>query len=427
MEQLNLNKILHREKLETQLKNNLIHFEQNKQLLNVSRGFYVYGNPGVGKTMFVKKILKDLSYDVIMFDSSDIRNKHAIDTITKHNMSDRTILSMFTNKPKKIAIIMDEIDSMNTGDKSGITSLISLIRAKKTKKQKLEASTMVPVICIGNNHRDKKIKELIKVCTNIYIQSPTNMQVKHIIHLLMPTLDGVLIDNIIKLISGDLRKLTSSHNIYKKQHQLLKNEIIQNIFQSKTNSEDTKHITKKLINNRVTFNEHNIIINETNRTSIGLLFHENIIDVLQNTPVSTSIPFYIDVLNTICYSDYIDRITFQKQVWIFNEISSLMKTIHCNNKLHDYMDDSINYNPDEVRFTKVLTKYSTEYNNMTFIQTLCKKLNMDKKDMFTYFLYLRNEYSMNEIYIQLEILEIQKLHINRIYKFIDRYTLISEE
>jgi SpoVK/Ycf46/Vps4 family AAA+-type ATPase len=427
MEQLNLNKILHREKLETQLKNNLIHFEQNKQLLNVSRGFYVYGNPGVGKTMFVKKILKDLSYDVIMFDSSDLRNKHAIDTITKHNMSDRTILSMFTNKPKKIAIIMDEIDSMNTGDKSGITSLISLIRAKKTKKQKLEASTMVPVICIGNNHRDKKIKELIKVCTNIYIQSPTNMQVKHIIHLLMPTLDSVLIDNIIKLISGDLRKLTSSHNIYKKQHQLLKNEIIQNIFQSKTNSEDTKHITKKLINNRVTFNEHNIIINETNRTSIGLLFHENIIDVLQNTPVSTSIPFYIDVLNTICYSDYIDRITFQKQVWIFNEISSLMKTIHCNNKLHDYMDDSINYNPDEVRFTKVLTKYSTEYNNMTFIQTLCKKLNMDKKDMFTYFLHLRNEYSMNEIYIQLEILEIQKLHINRIYKFIDRYTLISEE
>jgi DNA polymerase III delta prime subunit len=427
MEQLNINKILHREKQYTLLKNALIYFEQNKHLLNVSRGFYVYGNPGVGKTLFVRKILKDLGYDVIMFDSSDLRNKHVIDTITKHNMSDRTILSMFTKKPKKIAIIMDEIDSMNIGDKSGITALINLIRAKKTKKQKLESSTIVPVICIGNNHRDKKIKELIKVCTNIYIESPTDSQIKHIINLLMPTLDHVLIDNLTKFIAGDLRKLSSSYNIYIKQHQLLKNEIIQNIFQSKINSEDTKHITKNLLNTRIKFNEHNIIINETNRTSIGLLFHENIIDVLHNAPVSTNIPFYIDVLDTMCYSDYIDRITFQKQVWIFNEISSLMKTIHCNNKLHDYMDDPINYNPNEVRFTKVLTKYSTEYNNMTFIQTLCKKLNMDKKDMLTYFLHLQNEYSMNEIYIQLEPLEIQKLHVDRIYKFIDRYTLNSDE
>jgi hypothetical protein len=342
-------------------------------------------------------------------------------------MSDKTIISMFTKTPKKIAIVMDEIDSMNIGDKSGITSLISLIRAKKTKKQKLENSTIIPVICIGNNHLDKKIKDLKKVCTNIHINTPTNTQIKYIINLLMPTLNSTLISNITKFIAGDLRKLTSCYNIYIKQNHLLKNEIIQNIFQSKINDEDTKRTTKKLINNKVNFRDHNILINETNRTSIGLLFHENIIDVLQNTPSSTSIPFYIDILNTICYSDYIDRITFQKQIWIFNEISSLMKTIHCNNKLHNYVNCPIDYNPDEVRFTKVLTKYSTEYNNMTFIQTLCKKLNMDKKDMFTYFLHLRNEYTMNEIYTHLEILDIQKLHINRIYKFIDNYTLISDE
>lgn len=427
MEQLNFNKILHRENLKTLLKDKLIHFEQNKHLVNVSRGFYVYGDPGIGKSIFVNEILKELSYDIILFDSSNLRNKCTIDTITKHNMSDKTIISMFTKTPKKIAIVMDEIDSMNIGDKSGITSLISLIRAKKTKKQKLENSTIIPVICIGNNHLDKKIKDLKKVCTNIHINTPTNTQIKYIINLLMPTLNSTLISNITKFIAGDLRKLTSCYNIYIKQNHLLKNEIIQNIFQSKINDEDTKRTTKKLINNKVNFRDHNILINETNRTSIGLLFHENIIDVLQNTPSSTSIPFYIDILNTICYSDYIDRITFQKQIWIFNEISSLMKTIHCNNKLHNYVNCPIDYNPDEVRFTKVLTKYSTEYNNMTFIQTLCKKLNMDKKDMFTYFLHLRNEYTMNEIYTHLEILDIQKLHINRIYKFIDNYTLIPDE
>ena len=43
---------------------------------------------------------------------------------------------MFNNNPKKIAIIMDEIDGMNNGDKGGINELIKLLRAKKTKKQK---------------------------------------------------------------------------------------------------------------------------------------------------------------------------------------------------------------------------------------------------------------------------------------------------
>ena len=55
---------------------------------------------------------------------------------------------------------MDEIDGMNNGDKGGINTLIKLIRPKKTKKQKLEEVTMNPIICIGNYHIDKKIKEL---------------------------------------------------------------------------------------------------------------------------------------------------------------------------------------------------------------------------------------------------------------------------
>ena len=32
------------------------------------------------------------------------------------------------------------------------------------------------------------------------------------------------------------------------------------------------------------------------------------------------------VLDNMCFADYIDRITFQKQIWIFNEMSSLIKT-----------------------------------------------------------------------------------------------------
>lgn len=136
MEQLNLNYILNRVAEEEELIKHLKYFEANKANTLTRRGIYIYGAPGSGKSIFVKNILKKLDYDIITYDAGDVRNKAIIDDITKHNMSDINILSLFTKKKKKIAILMDEIDGMNGGDKGGINSLIRLIRPKKTKKTK---------------------------------------------------------------------------------------------------------------------------------------------------------------------------------------------------------------------------------------------------------------------------------------------------
>tara|TARA_B100000470_G_C19774000_1_gene384404 strand:- start:647 stop:1618 length:972 start_codon:yes stop_codon:yes gene_type:complete len=317
---------------------------------------------------------------------------------------------------------MDEIDGMNSGDKGGINTLIKLIRPKKTKKQKKEETTMIPIICIGNYHIDKKIKEMIKICSTIELKSPTEKQIKNMLNILMPKLDEELKQNMVTFIQGDLRKLKSTYDIYKSHQSILKNQLIQNMFQQKNYNEDVKDIIKKLLNNNFDLKEHTEIMNETDRTSVGLLYHENIIDVLQEIPKKDSIPFYDRVLNNICFADYIDRITFQKQIWIFNEMSSLVKTFYNNHLYHKkYSNKKIKFNPPNVRFTKVLTKYSTEYNNSLFIQNLCRQLNMDIKDMFSFFLHLRNTYTLEEI-IEIfdnENYEIGKLDINRIYRFLD--------
>ena len=134
-----------------------------------------------------------------------------------------------------------------------------------------------------------------------------------------------------------------------------------------------------------------------------------------------SIPFYLTQLDNICFADYIDRITFQKQIWQFNEMSSLIKTFKNNKLYHEYFDKKQKYNPHEVRFTKVLTKYSTEYNNSLFIQKLCQKLGMDKKDLFGFFIDFKNSHNDNEIICLLENYEISKLDINRIYRYIEKY------
>jgi len=427
MEQLNLNTILNRDTAEDKLKEILNLFEKNKHLMTTRRGIYIYGSPGSGKTYFVKDILKKLDYDIILFDAGDFRNKTVIDTITKHNMSDTNILSLFKKKTKKLAIIMDEIDGMNSGDKGGINSLIKLIRPKKTKKQKKEDITMIPIICIGNYHIDKKIKEMMKVCVPIELKTPTSKQIETVVKLLMPKLETCLMNNITTFIQGDLRKLKSTFDIYTNQQSILKNKLIHNMFQPKAYNEDTKVITKKLFNNAYSISEHIIIMNETDRTSVGLLFHENIIDVINHIDKKESIPFYLKILENICFADYIDRITFQKQIWIFNEMSSLIKTFYNNKIYHDTFKNPPVFNPPDVRFTKVLTKYSTEYNNMLFIQSLCNQLNMDKKDMFSYFINLRNKNSIEEIYelFDNENYSINKLDINRIYRYLDSYTIVN--
>uniref|UniRef100_A0A6C0JCE6 AAA+ ATPase domain-containing protein n=1 Tax=viral metagenome TaxID=1070528 RepID=A0A6C0JCE6_9ZZZZ len=422
MDQLNLNLLLGREENEKKLIECLNYFEENKKNMLTKRGLFIYGSPGTGKTIFVEKILKKLNYDVIKYDAGDVRNKTIVDQITKHNMSDKNVLSLMQKKIKKIAIIMDELDGMNSGDKGGINTLIKLIRPKKTKKQKKEDTTMIPIICIGNYHIDKKIKEMIKICETVELKNPTQSQIKNIINILMPKLEDELRENMVGFIQGDLRKLKSTFDIYKNQESILKNQIIQNMFQKKNYNEDVKDIIKKLLNDKHSLKQHTEIMNETDRTSVGLLYHENIIDVLEDLPKKDTIPFYKDILKNVSFADYIDRITFQKQIWIFNEMSSLVKTFYNNHLYHKKYDDkNIKFNPQNVRFTKVLTKYSTEYNNSLFIQNLCTQLNMDIKDMLSYFCYLKSKYQIDEIIELFENnnYEINKLDINRIYRFLD--------
>jgi hypothetical protein len=420
MEILELNKMLDREKKVNEMKKLLKDFEENKNNLLFKKGIYIYGNSGSGKTMFVTNILKQLDYDIVKYDAGDIRNTSVIEEITKHNMADKNVMSLFKKKAQKIAIVMDEIDGMNNGDKGGINSLIKLIRPKKTKKQKMEEITMNPIICIGNYKVDKKIKELIKVCNVIEINSPTPTQIRNIVDKLFPIVCPNIKEKLLFFVQCDLRKIYNLHKIYTNNPNIFTNNIIENIFQLKSYNDDTKKITSKLLNKKYELEDHNELVNDTDRTSVGLLWHENIVDMIDKFEKKKSISFYINQLDNICFADYIDRVTFQKQIWQFNEMSSLIKTFKNNKNFHETFHSL--KRTDDVRFTKVLTKYSTEYNNVLFIQKLCQKLGMDKKDLFGFFIELAHKCPNPEIVNLLQDYDISKLDINRIYRYIEKYT-----
>jgi len=449
-----MNQLLDRETIYNEIKTFLLNFDSRCKDVTFKKGIYIYGSSGCGKTKFILDLLNDMDYDIIKYDAGDVRNKALIDTITSNNVSTRNVLQLMNKKEKKIAIVMDEIDGMNNGDKGGITSLIKLIRQKKTKKQKLEHVTLNPIICIGNYYVDKKIKELMNVCNIFELKKPTDLQILNIIKnknqelfelftrpfkMVTPTSQSddstsqspqVNQAHILQYIQGDMRKLNFIQDLYIKKPQLLNNDTFHNIFQLKSYNEDSKKITKYLINTKISLNEHNLFMNETDRTIVALLYHENIVDPISKFSPTRTFPFYLKILQNMCYADYIDRITFQQQIWTFNEMSSLIKTFYNNKIYHDTFPENCNkYNPPEVRFTKVLTKYSTEYNNQLFIYNLCQELDMDKKDLIAFFQeiqiskgteFYNNIEKMAQTEKIFENYNISKLDIKRMYRYLDK-------
>ena len=427
MEQLDLNHILKRNEIKSEIIDFLEYFQNNKKELITQRGIYLHGSSGIGKTRFVKELLLENNYDIIYYDASNMRNKNIIENISKHNISDTNILSMFHKQKRKNIIIMDEVDGMNGGDKGGINNLIKLIRPKKTKKQKQENYIMIPIICISNNRVDKKINELKKVCKVIHLKDPTQEQIETIFKEAFPKLDKTFLNRALKYVENDFRKIDFLYKLYTKNPSMLEPSLFDIILNSDSFNENTKEITKDMLKNKYTINQHSCIVNETDRTSVSLLFHENIIEILDDKNMKESILFYLDVLENITFSDYIDRITFQKQVWIFNEMTSLIKLFYNNRILHCSFEKFKTKVPNTIRFTKVLTKYSTEYNNNVFIDGLCQKLNIDKKDLYLLFLFLRMNYGENEIQEKLNPNIIGSLDINRMFRFLDNIYCVDGE
>jgi hypothetical protein len=89
-----------------------------------------------------------------------------------------------------------------------------------------------------------------------------------------------------------------------------------------------------MINRSYPLKYHDGMINDTDRTTTSLLFHENIIDVLGGFDKDRAVAFYGKFLDNMCFSDYIDKTTFQNQTWIFSEMSSIMKIFKNSHLFH---------------------------------------------------------------------------------------------
>ena len=398
-------------------KNKLIDFINNFDIKNnaQSKGMYVLGPVGCGKTHFVNSIINELDYDRVSYDAGSSRTKSTISDIMGSKISNYNVVNMFYKKKKKIVIIMDEMDYMNIGDKGGIKEMIKYTRAKKTKKQQSEPQTVTPIIYIGSHDNDKKIKEIVNVCNVIRLKKPDENMMRDFILQKLPILNDfcnpeIIIKKILEYTNFNLHKIKVFVNFYEKTKCQKKLELMINSVTNKFNQNMyTKSIVKELYTRYIPILEYNDIVKETDRTTLGLLWHENLPEVLSTTDYKFKINLYNTILTNLCVSDYNDRIIFQNQIWQLSEQNSFNKTLYNNYLLHNHINKI--QIPNEIIFTKVLTKYSTEYNNFLFLQQLEQKTFLDKEQILHMFLS-KTEEEFNEDYY------LTSLDIDRINRFL---------
>ena len=106
-------------------------FKGNKK--GVERALFISGPPGIGKTTIAHLILKHFDYEIIEFNASDVRSQKSVKDNLLKILNNTNVSLMQDNKLRDIGIIMDEVDGMSSGDRGGVSELVSIISPPKNR------------------------------------------------------------------------------------------------------------------------------------------------------------------------------------------------------------------------------------------------------------------------------------------------------
>jgi len=129
------------------------------------RAAFLYGPPGVGKTVCVEALANDLQMEMVEKNASDYRTADAIQRFAGLASQYGTLFG------GDRLILLDELDGITgTADKGGIGAVTEIVKA-----------THCPVVLIANNPYDPRFTTLRNYCLLIEFKKPTVREVvKHL-------------------------------------------------------------------------------------------------------------------------------------------------------------------------------------------------------------------------------------------------------
>ncbi|KAH3902279.1 related to Replication factor C subunit 1 [Saccharomycodes ludwigii] len=171
------------------------------------RAAMLSGPPGIGKTTAAHLVAKELGYDILEKNASDVRSKSLLNETVKNTLDNTSVVGFFKpadsknlENQNKFVIIMDEVDGMSGGDRGGVGQLAAFCR-----------KTATPMILICNERRLPKMRPFDKVCLEVQFRRPDATSIKSRLLTIAFRekfeIDAHIIDNLVQATRGDIRQI----------------------------------------------------------------------------------------------------------------------------------------------------------------------------------------------------------------------------
>lgn len=339
-----------------------------KKKKNFTNCLLLHGPPGVGKTSLANIILESNDFDIIEFNSSDIRNQKTLKDKIENINGNINILDFMSNKKKHIGIIIDELDGINNTEKGALKELINIINNTKTYSS--------PFICTTNSI-NKKIELLKKKALYIKISKPTKKIVREFINKICENESLKLSDTIKNLIADtsqlDFRRIIVlmeylfSYNIYNINDSELET-IIEN-YDKKPIDYTIYEGTDKILNGY--YKDFSNIV-ENDSSNIGYIFYENFQNfIINNKKCSDKQKFETisKIYNSYSDSDKLDKKIYINQHFYLNNYNNYLKF-----NIPAFLMSNLEKTPynkfNKLNYSTMINKISFEYLNIKLVHII---------------------------------------------------------
>lgn len=375
-------------------------FHTNIPTADFKNCLLISGPPGIGKTSSIHILLNEAGYDTIEFNASELRTSKIITEKLETILSGKSIQMMF-NKKIKTAVIMDEVDGIESRREcsaNDINSYINFAYNKEAERIKILNKTIKgkklkvtktcininPIICICNTI-NKSVHSLLKEVVHIKFNGPSESDIfkilkkinvgenlgisDTILNLIIPFCQNDLRRSvyILEYISGFIKKDVSNTDLI---------QIIQNV-----GSKDMDVGLYEAINRL--FLDYDQDVSEilknfhADQTFVPYIIHENFIEFMDKNIHGT----YVDKLDDcIKYYEYLtDSQIFRNNMfgnWNISEYTGLLSCMSPNNIIKNSKLKNI---PSFTKFEKsaLISKYNYRFYNLKAINNISKKLVID--------------------------------------------------
>jgi replication factor C subunit 1 len=363
-------------------------FKNKKKDTKIS--LFISGPPGIGKTTIAHILLLKYNYEIIEYNASDVRSQKAVKENLNRVMNSSNISIMKNNERKNIAIIMDEVDGMSSGDRGGVAELVSIINPNKGKKKtdKIQLLYNNPIICISNNNIDKKLSELRQNSFEIIFLKPSYDDLQYFCNKIIEEekikISEESIEKIIHYSQSDFRRvayLLQDLSIIIPDLNITDETISQQLesFSEKKIDINLFKATEKLFEKYYSIQD-TISFYECDRSLVSMMVHENIIYNLTKPEIKQHLNIIYDIYHYFSIGDIIDKIIYNNQTWYLQDLNGILKCSLPSLIFNTIFNNNKKLKP--ILFTSILSKSAIQFSNFKNIIHIKNKFNMNKKYLF---------------------------------------------